>query len=58
MAANTTPIHTKVSNATTAIQLANQLTATIMNSKKQMNKYNNQQNASIHKDKSKTFFGF
>lgn len=40
-----------------ANQSANQPTGTIINSNKQVNMYNNQQNATIHKDNSKDFFG-
>lgn len=40
-----------------ANQLANQPTGTVINSKKQVNMYNNQQNATIHKDNSKDLFG-
>ena len=39
-----------------ANQSANQPTGTIINSNKQVNMYNNQQNATIHKDNSKDFF--
>jgi hypothetical protein len=41
-----------------ANQLANQPTGTVINSNKQVNMYNNQQNATIHKDNSKDFFWF